>query len=194
MNATRTYTMGVRADAVEATRLRILESLFVLARDRMFPDISLSDVADEAGVSVQTILRQFGSRAELIEATIDHAVARVREAREAPAGDIDEAMRVLLDHYEDRGRTALLMLAQESSHPQIARITELGRQMHREWVAAVFAPLEPDAVTTDLLVIATDVYAWKLLRIDRRLSRQATEERMKALVRAVLAQSGPNEE
>jgi hypothetical protein len=39
----------------------------------------------------------------------------------------------------------------------------------------------------DLLVVATDVYTWKLLRHDRGLSRSATQERMRALVDAVLA-------
>jgi AcrR family transcriptional regulator len=186
MKTKRAYTMVARADAVEATRLRILDSLFQLARTRMFPEIPLDDVAAEAEVSVQTILRQFGSRAELIEATMDYAIERVRLDRDAPAGDVDAAMRALLDHYEDRGKTALIMLAQETSHPQVERITEMGRHMHREWVEAVFAPFAPDAATTDLLVVATDVYTWKLLRRDRRLSRRATETRMKLLVRAVL--------
>ena len=186
MKTKRTYTMVARADAVEATRLRILDSLFRLARTRMFPEIPLDDVAAEAEVSVQTILRQFGSRAELIEATMDYAIERVRLDRDAPAGDVDAAMRALLDHYEDRGKTALIMLAQETSHPQVERITEMGRHMHREWVESVFAPFAPDAATTDLLVVATDVYTWKLLRRDRRLSRRATETRMKLLVRAVL--------
>jgi len=186
--------MGARADAVEATRLRILDSLFELSRVRMFPEISLDDVADHAGVSVQTILRQFGSRADLIGATMDYAVEQVRLDRAAPAGDVDVAMRALLDHYEDRGRTALTMLAQESSHPQVARITAMGRQMHRDWVEAVFAPFKPNVATTDLLVVATDVYAWKLLRLDRELTRRATEERMKSLVLAVLAAGRLNKE
>jgi hypothetical protein len=36
------------------------------------------------------------------------------------------------------------------------------------------------------LVVATDVYTWKLLRRDRRLGRQRTEERIRRLVDAVL--------
>jgi hypothetical protein len=34
----------------------------------------------------------------------------------------------------------------------------------------------------DLLVVATDVYAWKLLRRDRGLSRNQTTERVRRLV------------
>lgn len=187
MKTNRSYTMTARAESVQATRQRIIEALFELARDRMFPDISLDDVANRAGVSVQTVLRQFGSRAALIDANMEYAIARVRQERAAPAGDVDAAMKALLDHYEDRGNTALVMLAQESSDPQVGRITELGRQMHRDWVKAVFAPLKPDVATLDLLVVATDVYTWKLLRHDRRLSRTVTEQRMKSLVLAVVA-------
>ena len=75
MKTTRSYTMGARAEAVAETRRRIIEALFELGRERMFPDISLDDVAAAAGVSVQTILRHFKSRAGLIEATMDHAIA-----------------------------------------------------------------------------------------------------------------------
>jgi predicted acylesterase/phospholipase RssA len=44
-----------------------------------------------------------------------------------------------------------------------------------------------DDVALDLLVVATDVYTWKLLRLDRGHSRAATERLMRTLVEAVLA-------
>lgn len=188
MNTKRSYTMGARAQAVEGTRQRIQEALFDLGSQRMLPDISLDDVAREAGVSVQTVLRQFGSRAGLIETYIEYAIDRVAEERMAPVGDMAGAMRVLLDHYELRGDTAMLMLAQETSDRQLAALTERGRQMHRRWVEQVFSPFAaPHDALTDLLVVATDVYVWKLLRRDRGLSRSQTEQRMTALVAALLA-------
>jgi AcrR family transcriptional regulator len=192
MKTKRSYTMGARAEAVEETRQRILEALFTLTRARMFPDISLDDIARDAGVSVQTVLRQFGSRAALIEATIEYAITRVADERATPVGDIDAALAVILDHYELRGDTAMLMLAQEKSDPQVGAITEQGRQMHRRWVEQVFAPYAGahDPVI-DLLVVATDVYTWKLLRRDRGLSRSQTAQRMKQLVTAVLATDDP---
>jgi hypothetical protein len=39
----------------------------------------------------------------------------------------------------------------------------------------------------DLLVVATDVYAWKLLRRDAGHSRDKTEHSMRHLVDAILA-------
>jgi AcrR family transcriptional regulator len=180
--------MGARAEGVAETRQRIIETLFDLGRERLFPDISLDDVAAAAGVSVQTILRHFKSRAGLTEATMDHAIATVTEERHAPVGDVDAAVTVIVGHYEDRGQTALMMLAQESSDPQVAELTRRGRAMHRAWVSDVFAPfVGPRDPLIDLLVVATDVYTWKLLRIDRRYSRARTEQLMYRMATSVLA-------
>ena len=188
MKTKRTYTMGARAQAVEERRQRIQEALFALGSERVFTDISLDDVAREAGVSVQTVLRQYGGRAALIESNIEYAIGRVTEERIAPVGDIDAALRVIVDHYELRGDTAMLMLAQERGDAQVGDLTERGRVMHRKWVEEVFAPyVAGDETLTDLLVVATDVYTWKLLRRDRGLSRTQTEKRMNKLTRAVLA-------
>ena len=119
---------------------------------------------------------------------MDHAIATVTEERHAPVGDIDAAVAVIVGHYEDRGRTALLMLAQEPSDPQVAELTRRGRLMHRVWVTDVFAPfVEPRDPLIDLLVVATDVYTWKLLRIDRRLSRAKTEQLILRMVTSLLA-------
>jgi AcrR family transcriptional regulator len=187
MKTTRSYTMGARAEAVAETRRRIVEAFFDLGRERMFPDVSLDDVAAAAGVSVQTILRHFKSRAGLTEATMDHAIATVTEERHAPVGDVDAAVAVIVGHYEDRGQTALLMLAQESSDPQVAELTRRGRAMHRSWVSEVFAPFAgPRDPLIDLLVVATDVYTWKLLRLDRRHSRARTEQLIHRMVTSLL--------
>ncbi|MEY2469488.1 MAG: hypothetical protein QOF21_2186 [Actinomycetota bacterium] len=187
MKTTRSYTMGARAEAVAETRRRIVEAFFELGRERMFPDISLDDVAVTAGVSVQTILRHFQSRAGLTEATMDHAIATVAQERHAPVGDVDAAVAVIVEHYEDRGQTALLMLAQESSDPQVAELTRRGRAMHRAWVKDVFAPfVGPRDPVIDLLVVATDVYTWKLLRLDRRYSRARTEQLIHRMATSLL--------
>jgi AcrR family transcriptional regulator len=186
MKTTRTYTMTARAEAAEATRARIREALFELGTTRMFTEISLEDVARAAGVSVQTVLRHYGSRAALIESNIEFAIAKVTHERAVPAGDLDTALAVLIDHYELRGDTVMLMLAQEGTDEQVRRLTDSGRRMHRDWVASTFAPLVAGREDLlDLLVVATDVYTWKLLRRDRGLSRATTEQRMKALVRSV---------
>lgn len=193
MKTTRSYTMGARARSVEETRTRILGAAFELFQTRPVAEISLDQVAERAGVSVQTVLRRFGSRAGLVEATAAFGTATVTEERRAPIGDVAAALRVVVDHYELRGPAALLMLAQETVDDDLARMAREGKQLHRAWVQEVFGPLLPpdDDSWVDLLVVATDVYTWKLLRLDRELSRSRTESRMRALVEAVLAAAAP---
>lgn len=191
MKDKRLYTMTTRADTVAATRRRILTACMELHGQRLMADISLGDIADRAEVSVQTVLRHFGSRPQLVESAFEFALAEVSDERKAPVGDARRAVRVIVEHYERRGDAALIMLAQEDDEGLMQRITTVGKAMHRAWVEEVFAPyLDRAADTgalTDLLVVATDVYAWKLLRRDRRLSRARTETRFHALVSAVLA-------
>jgi AcrR family transcriptional regulator len=184
--------MTVRAEAVAETRERIVSAAVALHLQRLAADISLVDVATAAGVSVQTVLRHFGSREGLSAAAEEWATREIERERRSRPGDVTGAMRAIVEHYELRGDGVLLLLAQEAFEPFAARATAQGRAMHRLWVEEVFGPLLPAgpeaAVRLDLLVVATDVYAWKLLRRDRRLSVRATRERMEALVRAVLSQ------
>ena len=84
MNSTRSYTMTARARSVEQTRTRILDATFALHSERLAGDIALDDIADRAGVSVQTVLRHFGNRDGLIRATVEHASTQVVEERRAP--------------------------------------------------------------------------------------------------------------
>jgi AcrR family transcriptional regulator len=166
------YPRLLRRSASPATRQRILGATFELSDRRKISAISLEDVAQRAGVGVQTVLRQFGSRAGLLEATTEHAVSTVTEERATPVGDVGSAVRVIVEHYELRGDAVLLRLAQESEDKQVGVVTERGRRLHRRWVEEVFSPYAgPDDPVTDLLVVATDVYTWKLLRRDRGLSR-----------------------
>jgi AcrR family transcriptional regulator len=192
MKTTRKYTMGARAEAVEETRRRILDAELALVGERPFAEITLEVVAARAGVSVQTVLRQFGSRDALFAAGLESGMSRVAEERHTPPGDAEAAVRVVMDHYERRGRAALLMLDQEG-HDDVARkVTDGGKAMHRQWVTESFAPATSDEAVLDLLVVATDVYTWKLLRLDRGLSRAVTERRMHDLVDAILAAHSPH--
>jgi AcrR family transcriptional regulator len=195
MKTTRSYTMTSRARSVEGTRSRILTAVVDLHTEKLAGDIGLEDVAQRAGVSVQTVLRHFGSRAGLEEASFEAAQQAVTDERRTPVGDVAAAVRVIVDHYEKRGDQALLMLAQEGQQPLMARITDRGKALHRQWVEEVFAPYLAEAddpgELTDLLVVATDVYAWKLLRRDRVLGRDRTERRIRHLVDRILAPPAP---
>lgn len=193
MKTTRTYTQTTRAAAAEETRLRILRAAVDLQAERLTSEISLDDVAARAGVSVQTVLRRFGSRAGLIEQGVAYMNDVIADERRTPVGDVPAAIRTVVDHYETRGDLALLMLAQESAYEHIRQMSQAGKDLHRTWVADAFSP-DLDALDPadreellDLLVVATDVYTWKLLRRDRGHTRSQTERRMNTLVTALLS-------
>ena len=60
-NATRPYTMRARAEAAQATAERILDAALEAFGSSAFSEVTLQEIADRAGVSVQTIIRRFGS-------------------------------------------------------------------------------------------------------------------------------------
>ncbi len=191
MKATRPYVMRARAEATSRTRDVILRSTYDLTVERGSVDVALADVADRAGVSVQTVLRHFGSRDGLLDAVTARAQADVAAEREAPVGDVVGAVRVLVKHYEQRGDLMLGLLAQARQDERARRIVDSGKGLHREWVATVFAPQlaahppRDREALLDLLVVATDLYTWALLRRDRGLARSTVQGRMVRMVTAL---------
>jgi AcrR family transcriptional regulator len=188
----RPYIMQARATAMQETRQQILRASAALLWEKLSPEIRLADVAARAGVSVPTILRHFGTREHLLAAAEDALREEIRAERQAPVGDIAAAVGAIFDHYEARGDQVLWMLAQEYGNAQIRAINDGGRHMHRQWVEMVFGP-QLDAhgasertALVDLLVVATDVYTWKLLRRDRALARAEAEARVRRLIAAIL--------
>jgi AcrR family transcriptional regulator len=148
--------------------------------------MSLADVAARAGVTVRTILRHFGSRDGMLDAMGDHARAEVTDERVSPPGDVAAAVDTIVAHYERRGDHVLRMLVEEPLSEHMAGVVAQGRVIHRDWVREVFAPQLANAADAkeleDLLVVATDVYTWKLLRRDAGLSRARTAARMQSMI------------
>ncbi len=112
MKETRTYHQSKRAEAAAATRRRILDATVALAERKATLEIVLADVAERAGVSVQTVLRHFGARDALLEAALVHGAEQVAEERETPVGDVDAAVRIIFDHYDRRGDAVIGFLGQ----------------------------------------------------------------------------------
>lgn len=186
----RTYESKVRSAHAAATRERILRAAIELAYERMAIDMTLADVAGRARTTVQTVLRKFGSRDGMLEAAAQVATAEVVAERHAPSGDPDQSVALLVDHYELRGAFVLRLLALDD--PWARAIAENGKLVHRAWVEEAFGASLPTAPSKraeliDLLVVATDVYAWKLLRLDRGLDAATTRDRIRTLTRIILA-------
>jgi AcrR family transcriptional regulator len=192
----RPYRMRARAEAAAETGQRILEAVIELHRERFFDQISLEDIAERAGVTVQTVLRRFGSKEQLIEAAAEEGTRQVTHQREqAPVGDIEGAVKNLMEHYEEWSETALRLLAQEERVPAFRSITDAGRAFHYEWVERTFAPLLAKRtgmarrrLLAELIAIC-DVYFWKLLRRDVGLSREQTELAIRETILALEGES-----
>jgi AcrR family transcriptional regulator len=184
--------MRARATAAAATRQRILDETTGLLKAHLRADIHLDDVASAAQVSVQTIMRLFGSQAALLDSAVEELERHISDQRDRAApGDIDGAIAGLFDHYEEIGDIVIRNLAEEDD-PAVQPAVRMGRIVHREWVERHFAPQigrhDPAmrSMLLDALVCACDVYTWKLLRRDIGRSRSDAERTMAWMVKKLL--------
>ena len=183
MNTTKRYSMELRAAAAEATRERIVTAAHELFLERWYDDVTLAVIAKRAGVSGQTVINHFGGKEPLFNVVQERFGRDVVGRRySAPPGDVDRIVEVLVDDYEITGDAVIRLLALEEKVPSVAPRLAVGRKSHREWVDAMFGAPE----VTPELVVATDVYTWKLLRRDQGLSRKKTAASMRRLIQGIL--------
>ncbi len=114
----RAYRSELREHQAEETRARILDATVnVMARG--IATLSIPDVAREAGVSVPTIYRHFGTKADLLAAVYPHVVRREDLERLAPPRTLDELRDGVrsyfthLDSLDDLARAAMASPAAE---------------------------------------------------------------------------------
>lgn len=185
--------MGARAEAVRDTGERILAVGRQQFARKAYDDVSLDDVAAGAGVTVQTVLRRFGSKEGLVRAIVAAATPAVRAQRdEAPVGDVAGAVDTLVEHYELMGDEVMNLLRQEQRVPAFAEVTAQGRDYHARWVERVFEPWLSRRSGVHRrrlraqLIAACDVYTWFLLRRQAALSRTQTTKAVVQMIEGVL--------
>ncbi len=191
----RPYRQVARAAATEETRRRIVAA-FAAALERLWLDeITLDDVAAAAGTTRQTVIRLFGGKDGLLAAVAERMSEEVARRRALPRAATPPAIaHAIVEDYEASGDMVARLLAQEGRHPALGTVLARGRRGHRAWVTEVFAaplaaaPQAAREALVDRLVLATDVYSWKLLRRDMGRSRCATEAAVAALIAAILAE------
>jgi AcrR family transcriptional regulator len=188
----RPYVMRARAENAAATRLRIVESARSLLVTHSFEDMTIDAIADRAGTTPRTVLRIFGNKEELFAEAL-HSLGQFGQAPITP-GDLDALIRGTHDFYEKVGDTVIRWLADEPRLPAMHEHLNIGRQHLRAWVGKAFAPtldrLQRDRreEVHDALIVAFDVYTWKLLRRDFGLSRRAAQARIRHLVVGLIAE------
>lgn len=175
------YDNTNRSKKAEETRLAIMKALAQLWADFPINEITLEMIAGEAGVTTRTILRKFGSKEGLLEASLEKDPAEIDSARkQARVGDVDHILETLLSNYEKIGDAALRTIYLEPELEIARRIGEKGRTVHREWCERVFSPFLPETdnptyeIQLNSFIAVTEIYLWKLLRKDLQLSYKKT--------------------
>jgi AcrR family transcriptional regulator len=192
MTASRPYVQVARAEARDRTSEALLdaaeEAFFSVGWER----VSLHEIAADAGVTKQTLLRHFRSKDGLFEQAWARAYERVREQRmSAPADDIEGAVDNLLDHYEAMGERALMLAAMDGDE-RVAEVGQRGREFHYEWVEHAFGSWlsavrgRARSRRRAALIALCDVHTWWLLSHDLELPRPEVRATLAHAIRRLL--------
>jgi len=191
MKATpRPYVMKARADAAAATRDAILDATRAMLLTHSFDDITLDAVAERAETTGRTVLRLFAGKEGLLEEAL-RTLGAVGRKPAAP-GDVAAFLASMFDLYERIGDTVIRWLADEVRLPAMRERLAFGRAALRADVAAAFAPhlgrrpVDERGRLHDALIVACDVYTWKLLRRDFGLDTTAALAVVRTLVDALV--------
>lgn len=168
--AKRIYRQTARAAASEELRQLVAAAFYTLLLSRSVDEITLDEVAASAGTTRQTVIRLYGGKEGLLGSIEATASAKAQPRISLPRNySTKRALQALMEHYELMGDVTVRLLAQEDRHPALRPALNRGRREHRAWVANWFPSfmtgVERERQITRL-VVATDVYTWKLLRRD----------------------------
>jgi AcrR family transcriptional regulator len=166
--ATRTYRSDLRAEQAEETRGRILDAALRVMTTGV-ASLSIPAVAREGGVSVPTVYRHFGTKAELLAAMYPHAARRSgldRLALPTSIGDVRPSLRAFFEHVDAMGdmeRAAMASpIADEVRHAtmkgRFERIRRIG-----DTIDPPLSKADQDRITR-LLVILTSSGSLRMWR------------------------------
>ncbi len=164
----RAYQSRLRADQAEATRARILDATVRVMAGGV-ASVSIPAVARQAGVSVPTIYRHFGTKSDLLAAVYPHLAGRAGLDDLAPPSSVEEFREMVRTIFERIGSFGdLARAAIASPAAEEARQVTMPRRfaMSRRLAATVV----PDARIADrdriarLMVVLTTSSAMRVWR------------------------------
>ena len=152
-------------------------------RTTPYERIRLDDVAADAGVTAQTVIRRFGSKPVLMTTTVERELGRIAAKREAALRSSPaETIRALVEHYDEYGLLILKTYSEASLVPGLPEIVARGRAYHLDWCHRAFSehlPPQPDDASRlrrlAQIVAICDATTWRILRFDGDLSSAQTE-------------------
>src|SRR3954466_3468082 len=137
--APRAYVQRDRARAAQANTERILEAALELFAEQPFDRITLAEVAERAGVGVQTVVRRVGTKDGLVRAVNACVWPQVGAAGgDAVSADPDAVAAAVARQYERWGALIDRTLRQEDVSPALAEGADGGRRAARVGIAAGF--------------------------------------------------------
>ena len=187
----RPYQSELRAEQAEETRRRILDAALRLMTTGL-ASLSVPAVAREAGVSVPTVYRHFGTKRDLLAEMYPHAARRAgldRVPDPKTVGDVKSAVRAVierLDALDDVSRAAYASpIADEVRHATMpsryARIRRLGESIE--------PPLSRESVDriTRLMVVLISQSALRTWRDHLGVSADQAADDVDWILRAAVA-------
>ena len=156
----RTYRSQLRAEQAEETRTRILDATMrVMARG--IATLSVPDVAREAGVSVPTVYRHFGTKQALLAAVYPHLARRAglgQVAAPESVEDFREMVRSVFARLSSMGDEARFAMSSPASEE--ARQTQMPSRyaMSRKFVAGLMpaaSEVDRDRLARVLIILAS---------------------------------------
>jgi AcrR family transcriptional regulator len=144
---TRPYRSALRERQAEDTRARILDATLRVMADGV-ASVSIPAVAREAGVSVPTVYRHFGTKRDLLAALHPHVMRRAGFDEFVPPRTMDDVPQAVhslfaqLDHADALARAAMVSPASEE-----ARAAQMPRRY--EMCLRVAGSIEPKLAKAD---------------------------------------------
>ncbi|MDP9244909.1 MAG: TetR/AcrR family transcriptional regulator, partial [Chloroflexota bacterium] len=167
-----TGTMGayneLRAAQAQATQARILEAT-VTVMARGVASVSIPAVAREAGVSVPTVYRHFGTKRDLLAAVFPHVVRRAGRDELVPPRSIEElghGVRALFERIDSAGDLARAASASPAAE-EVGRVDMPARlEMSRRLADSIVPKLTPGdrdriARLLTILISASALRVWR---------------------------------
>lgn len=157
-----------RAEQADKTRTRILDATLRVMAEGV-ATVSVPAVAREAGVSVPTVYRHFGSKRNLLAAVFPHVVLRAGIDELIPPRSIDElgrGVRALFERIDSAGDLARAAAASPAAE-EVRRVDMPARlEMSRRLADSIVPKLTPGdrdriARLLTILVSASALRVWR---------------------------------
>ena len=191
----RAYDMSNRGESSRSTKRRIAEAALELFKSRDYDDVSLNEIARAAGVSHQTVLNHFDTKAGVIPACAEVFSEQVAELNLPVAvGDPVSIVRVTCARYEMVGDVNARWADIAPRVPGLEALIAHARTNFQAWLTDALGdllpgPEEPDERRRVLVGVhaALEVHTWRFFRRDLQLSQADTATHLTDLVLGVLA-------